>query len=286
MEESTTCTGTLYIVATPIGNREDISGRAVGVLKSVDLVAAEDTRHSMQLLRSFGVTSRLLSFHDFSDKERLLSLLDVLQAGQSVALISDAGTPGISDPGYELVNLARRKDIDVIPIPGPTALIAALCVSGLPTDRFVFEGFLPARKQARRSHLELLKDEVRTVIFYESPHRIIDCLQDLLVVMGPERSLFIGRELTKKFETSYLGSIVDCLARLKSDPQQQKGEFVLVLGGASKKGDEEVRLREGLRVLQLLVDEMPLNRAAKIAAQISGAPRNALYRAALRGDSL
>jgi 16S rRNA (cytidine1402-2'-O)-methyltransferase len=285
MEQAKVSPGTLYVVATPIGNRRDISERAVDVLQSVDLIAAEDTRHSMHLLTGLAITTRLVSFHDFSDGDRLRSLLARLNAGQTVALISDAGTPGISDPGYELISLARQNDVEVVPVPGPSAVITALSVSGLPTDSFLFEGFLPARKQARRSQLEALKNEVRTTVFYESPHRIVDCLQDLSAVMGPERPLYIGRELTKKFETSYLGGIAECLERLESDPQQQKGEFVLVLAGADKEGLKEMQLREGLRVLKLLVDEVPLNRAAKIAAAITGAPRNALYRAGLQSGS-
>jgi len=281
MEQSTGLSGILYVVATPIGNRQDISERAIDILRSVDLIAAEDTRHSKHLLSGLGITTRLVSFHDFSDLERIRNLLDKLLGQQSVALISDAGTPGISDPGYELVSMARRAGIDVVPIPGPSAVIAALSVSGLPSDRFVFEGFLPARSQARKAHLGSLKNEPRTLIFYESPHRILDCLKDLRDVMGPDRDLFIARELTKKFETSQLASITDCLTRLQEDPVQRKGEFVLVLAGKSKGEQKEIQLREGLRVLQLLVAELPLNRAARLAAEISGAPRNALYKSAL-----
>lgn len=285
MQQAKVSPGTLYVVATPIGNLRDISERAIDVLKSVDLVAAEDTRHSMHLLKGLGITTRMVSFHDFSDGDRLSSLLGKLNDGQEIALISDAGTPGISDPGYELISLARQNAVDVVPIPGPSAVITALSVSGLPTDSFLFEGFLPARRQARRSQLESLKNEGRTMVFYESPHRIVDCLQDLSAVMGPERPLYIGRELTKKFETSYLGGIAECLEKLESNPQQQKGEFVLVLAGADKEGLKEMQLQQGLRVLQLLVDELPLNRAAKIAAEVTGAPRNALYRAGLQSES-
>ena len=169
-----------------------------------------------------------------------------------------------------------------MPIPGPSAVIAALSVSGLPTNRFVFEGFLPAKSQARKSHLESLQNETRTQIFYESPHRILDCLDDLLDVMGPDRDLFIARELTKKFETSYLASVADCLDRMKKDPVQQKGEFVLVLAGRNKEAQTEKQLREGLRVLQLLVSELPLNRAARLASEITGAPKNTLYRSAVQ----
>jgi len=284
MEQTAASPGTLYVVATPIGNRQDISERAIEVLQSVDLIAAEDTRHSMRLLSGLGITTRLVSFHDFSDRERLRSLLDELHKQRSVALISDAGTPGISDPGYELVSLARNDGVTVVPIPGPSAVIAALSVSGLPSDRFVFEGFLPARSQARKSHLEALQNEPRTLVFYESPHRILDCLEDLLDVMGPDRDLFIARELTKKFETSHLASITECLARLQEDAVQRKGEFVLVLAGKSKDSQKQTQLREGLRVLQLLASELPLTRAARLAAQITGAPKNALYRSALQDE--
>lgn len=285
MELATILPGTLYVVATPIGNRQDISERAVEVLRSVNLIAAEDTRHSRRLLNNLGITARLVSCHDFSSRERLHSLLDILRDQQSIALISDAGTPAISDPGFELVRMTRQEGLSVIPIPGPSAVIAALSVSGIPSDRFVFEGFLPARRQARKARLELLQHESRTLIFYESPHRIVDSLEDLLGVLGPARELYIGRELTKKFETSYLGDVAACLQWIKSDPVQQKGEFVLVLAGVSKDIQKRTQMREGLRVLQLLSAELPLNRAAKIAAEITGASKNALYRVALQNQS-
>lgn len=284
MEQSPVLPGTLYVVATPIGNRRDISQRAIDVLCSVDLIAAEDTRRSRHLLSELGVTTRLVSYHDFSDRARLRVLLDRLGEQQSVALVSDAGTPGISDPGYELVRQARLNGISVVPIPGPSAVIAALSVSGLPSDRFVFEGFLPARSQARLTHLKSLQNEPRTMIFYESPHRIMDCLKDMCDIMGAGRELFIARELTKKFETSLRGGIAECLHRLEQDPVQRKGEFVLVLAGESREARKEAQLSEGLRVLQLLVADLPLKRAARLAAEISGASKNALYQAALKNE--
>ena len=274
--------GLLYVVATPIGNRQDISLRAVELLREVDLIAAEDTRHSARLMESLGIATPLISFHDFSSAQRLDALLQRLQSGKSLALVSDAGTPGIADPGYELVRAARQAGIQVIPLPGPSAVIAALCVSGLPSDRFIFEGFLPARSRSRQDRLGSLVDEQRTMIFYESPHRIIDCLEDFQTIMGADRELFIARELTKRFETTLLANVEECLHWVCSDPQQQKGEFVLVLAGMSKTRRKSGELDEGLRILRLLKDDVPLKRAARLAADISGAPRNALYRAALQ----
>lgn len=274
--------GLLYVVATPIGNRQDISLRAVELLREVDLIAAEDTRHSARLMESLGIATPLISFHDFSSTQRLDALLQRLQSGKSLALISDAGTPGIADPGYELVRAARQVGIQVIPLPGPSAVIAALCVSGLPSDRFIFEGFLPARSRPRQDRLGSLVDEQRTMIFYESPHRIIACLEDFQTIIGADRELFIARELTKRFETTLLANVEECLHWVCSDPQQQKGEFVLVLAGMSKTRRKSGELDEGLRILRLLEDDVPLKRAARLAADISGAPRNALYRAALQ----
>ncbi len=233
-------------------------------------------------MESLGIATPLISFHDFSSAQRLDALLQRLRSGKSLALVSDAGTPGIADPGYELVRAARQAGIQVIPLPGPSAVIAALCVSGLPSDRFIFEGFLPARSRSRQDRLGSLVDEQRTMIFYESPHRIIDCLEDFQTIMGADRELFIARELTKRFETTLLANVAECLRWVCSDPQQQKGEFVLVLAGMSKTRRKSGELDEGLRILRLLEDDVPLKRAARLAADISGAPRNALYRAALQ----
>jgi len=279
--------GVLYVVATPLGNLKDISERAIEILRQVDLIAAEDTRHTARLLQAIGVTTPLMSFHDFSTQDRLDALVDRLGRGQSLALVSDAGTPCISDPGYELVRQARHRTFDVVPIPGPSALTAALSVSGLPSDRFVFEGFLPAKREPRRARLAALESEERTLILYESTHRIVDCLTDLAEVMGPDRDLFLGRELTKMFETSSLTSVGECLQWLQREPNQRKGEFVLVVAGKPRIAESERTLREGLRVLDLLADELSLKSAARLAADISGAPRNALYKAALaarKGD--
>jgi len=248
----------------------------------VDLIAAEDTRHTGRLLNAFAIETPLLSFHDHSAQGRLHGLLDRLTAGQSLALVSDAGTPCISDPGYELVRLARQQLINVVPVPGPCALIAALSVSGLPSDRFVFEGFLPARGEPRRARLLDLESEQRTLIFYESAHRIVECLRDMVEIMGSDRELYLGRELTKLFETSRLSTPAECLLWLSQEAGQRKGEFVLVLAGKPRLESGQETLQEGLRVLGLLSADLSLKRAARLAADITGAPRNALYKAALQ----
>lgn len=274
--------GVLYIVATPIGNLGDMTSRAVEVLSRCDLIAAEDTRHSAHLLQHFAINRPTISFHDFSSTRQLERLLLQLRQGQNIALISDAGTPTIADPGYELVSAARRQGSAVIPIPGASALLAALSVAGLPTDQFIFLGFLPARAAARGQLLERLQQETRTLVFFESPHRITDSLQQIVTVFGAQRLLFVGRELTKKFETTFLAPAGEGLQRIVDDAQQQKGEFVLVLAGADSQQPEDRRLQEALRVLDLLLAELPLKQAVSLAAQISGAPRNELYSAALK----
>ena len=275
----------LFIVATPIGNLGDMSPRAVDVLSHCDLIAAEDTRHSGALLKHFAVQTPTVSFHDFSTAPQLQKLLDRLQAGQQIAVISDAGTPTIADPGFALVRGARQLGIDVVPIPGASAMLAALSVSGLPTDRFRFVGFPPPRAGAREEFLQELKNQSCTQILYESPHRIQETLEQMEAVLGGDRLLFVARELTKKFETTFLAPIADCRQRIAADPQQQKGEFVLILA-AHEQSDENSRcLQEGLRVLRLLLIELPLKQAVSLAAQISGAPRNQLYSLALQEKS-
>ena len=272
----------LYVVATPIGNLKDMTTRAIEVLQRVDLIAAEDTRHSNHLRQNFGISTRMVSFHDFSDSKRLQELLDSLAKGQSIALISDAGTPAISDPGYELVRLVRKNGIKVIPVPGASAMLAALSVCGLPSDSFSFEGFLAAKSVARKNQLQALQNETRSMVIFESPRRIVSLLEDIVSVFGAARELYIGRELTKIFETSLLDSASNCLDRIKSDSNQQKGEFVLVLAGLSKVDLTDKNLAEGLRVLDILLPEISTNKAAKLAATISGAPKNKLYNAALK----
>lgn len=272
--------GVLYIVATPLGNLGDMSPRAVEVLSNVQLIAAEDTRHSAPLLRHFGIRTPLSALHEHNERAACAALLQRLAAGASVALISDAGTPLVSDPGYHLVSAARAHGIRVVPIPGPCALIAALSAAGLPSDRFVFEGFLPARRAARVSHLETLRDESRTLIFYEAPHRVLDCVTDMAQVFGAERRAVIARELTKVFETIHDDTLAGLGDWLRADAHRQKGEFVILLQGnilePAGQTDDEAR-----RILRILTKELPVGQAAALAAQITGLKKNALYNMAL-----
>lgn len=273
--------GTLYVVATPIGNLEDISARALRVLKEVSLIAAEDTRHSSRLLAHFGIQTPLAACHEHNERDEGGRFLGRLQAGESVALISDAGTPLISDPGYHLVCQARAAGIAIVPVPGACALIAALSAAGLPSDRFIFEGFLPAKAAARRARLEVLKEEPRTLIFYEAPHRILESLCDFEGVFGADRRAVLGRELTKTFETLKGLPLGDLRAWVEADSNQQRGECVVLVEGWHAPRDESAVDAESLRVLDLLLAEMPLKRAAAIAAEITGVRKNLLYQAAL-----
>ena len=273
--------GTLYVVATPIGNLEDISARARRVLREVALIAAEDTRRSSRLLQHFGIATPLAACHEHNEREEGSRFLGRLQAGDDVALISDAGTPLISDPGYHLVRQARAAGIRVVPVPGACALIAALSAAGLPSDRFIFEGFLPAKAAARRARLELLKEESRTLIFYEAPHRILECLADLATVFGAERPALLGRELTKTFETLQGLPLEQLHAWVEADGNQQRGECVLVVAGWEAPQGEEAVNAEALRVLDLLLGELPVKRAAALAAEITGVRKNLLYQLAL-----
>ena len=273
--------GVLYVVATPIGNRGDITQRALSVLGAVDKVLAEDTRHSGALLRSLGIATPLLSLHEHNEQLQVEPLLERLRGGADLALISDAGTPLISDPGYRIVRAARQAGIQVVPIPGPCALIAALSVAGLPTDRFVFEGFLPAKAAARRAHLLALAGETRTLVFYESSHRIEESLADLAECLGTEREAVVARELTKTFEQVQSGSLAELNLWLSEDANRQRGEFVLLIAGAVPAADTELDA-EAQRVLKLLLVELPVKRAAALAADITGARKNALYQFALQ----
>ncbi len=275
-------TGCLYVVATPIGNLADFSDRGREALAGADCIAAEDTRHSGKLLAHFGIRRPLLSYHDHSGEGAREKLLQMLRDGASVALISDAGTPLISDPGYALVKAAREEGIEVLPIPGPSALTAALSVSGLPTDRFLFAGFLPAAQAGRRKRIEELKDEAATWILYESSHRILDCVDDLIAILGGERRIFIARELTKQFESHFPGTLEQASAWLRADANHLKGEFVLVLAGREANPGEDERLPEALRIVALLQNDLPLPKAASIAAKITGLRKNTIYRAAVR----
>lgn len=269
-------TGRLWVVATPIGNLDDFSPRAQDVLRRVALIAAEDTRHSAPLLARYGISTRLVALHEHNERDEAERLVARLLAGEEIGLISDAGTPLVSDPGFRLVRAARSAGIAVSPVPGACAAIAALCVAGLPSDRFVFEGFLPAKPAARRERLAELAGESRTLVFYESSHRVRECLDDMAVAFGAERPAVLARELTKLFETVLDGSLATLQARVAADPNQERGEFVLLVGGRPEQ--EDARLAEGRRVFELLRAELPPARAAKLAAAISGAPRKALYR--------
>lgn len=270
----------LYVVATPIGNLSDISARAIETLKQVDLIACEDTRHSVRLLNHLGINKPLLSYHDHNESEQTQNLIGKLQEGVRVALISDAGTPLISDPGYQLVRQAQENDIKVIPLPGPCALIAALSASGLPSDRFVFEGFLPAKHQGRVECFEKLKHETRTLIFYESTHRIMASLEDMAAVFGGERHAVIARELTKAFETLRGAPLSELVEWVNHDANQRKGEVVLLVRGAEVQDSDETRV-ETEKVLAVLLEELPVKQAAQLAAKITGGKKNALYQMAL-----
>ena len=273
--------GVLYVVATPIGNLQDISARALEVLKSVSLVAAEDTRHSKKLLTHYGIATSLQSVHEHNERDVTDRLVQKLTAGTDIALVSDAGTPLISDPGYHLVRAARQAGVRVVPVPGPAALIAALSVAGLPTDRFVFEGFLPAKQTARRQRLQGLAAETATLVFYESSHRIAASLADMADCLGGDREATLARELTKTFETVLTGSLLDLLGQLQADSHQQKGEFVVMLQGASMRDPAAIDAASE-QVLAILLSELPLKQAATLAARITGVSKNALYEQGLK----
>lgn len=271
--------GCLYVVATPIGNRDDFSLRALASLRTVTVIAAEDTRHSRPLLLHHGIDTPLLALHEYNERDAVDGLVDRLLAGQSVALISDAGTPLVSDPGFRLVRAARAAGIRCVPLPGACAAIAALSVAGLPSDRFVFEGFLPAKGPARRSRLRELAGEVRTLIFYESSHRLAESVADMRDIFGPARDAVLARELTKLFETVLNAPLQELAARIAEDPDQQRGECVVLVAGHAE--EAEATLGEGQRVFAILRTELAPAKAAKLAAAITGAPRKELY---LPGD--
>jgi 16S rRNA (cytidine1402-2'-O)-methyltransferase len=273
--------GTLYVVATPIGNLDDMSARALKVLGEVALIAAEDTRHSVRLLQHFGIQTPLAACHEHNEREEGGRFLTRLLAGDDVALISDAGTPLISDPGYHLVRQARAAGIAVVPVPGPCALIAALSAAGLPSDRFIFEGFLPAKTAGRVARLEQVREEPRTLIFYEAPHRILECLRDMQAVFGDARPALLARELTKTFETLKGLPLSELRAFVEADSNQQRGECVVLVAGWTAPDAEQAVSAEVLRVLDLLLAELPLKRAAALAAQITGVRKNVLYQVAL-----
>lgn len=273
--------GILYIVATPIGNMSDISLRAIETLRSVDLIAAEDTRHSKALLSKIEVENELVSYHDFSDEAASRRFVERLQSGESIALISDAGTPLISDPGFKLVRTARQENIQVLPVPGASAVTAALSVAGLATDRFCFEGFLPNKNGSRELVLEKLMLETRTLVFYESPHRIEAMIASVLSVMGSNRRVFIAREITKKFEAHFSGTAESALAWLKSSEDNQRGEFVVVIAGCDKDAQQQRLLSNALDIAEKLAADISLKKAVALASDITGARKNSLYAAML-----
>jgi 16S rRNA (cytidine1402-2'-O)-methyltransferase len=270
---------TLYIVPTPIGNLGDITQRALAVLSSVDLIAAEDTRHTGLLLQHFAISAKMYPLHDHNEQQKAEHLLSKLQSGQSIALVSDAGTPLINDPGYHLVRRCREAGIRVVPLPGACAAIAALSAAGLPSDKFCYEGFLPAKTKSRKDALQALIEEPRTLIFYESTHRLLDSLQDMVEVWGPDRYVVLAREITKTWENIRGDAVGVLLDWVKEDETRKRGEMVLVVEG--HKVDTEALPAEALRTLALLQKELPLKKAASLAAEIHGVKKNALYKYAL-----
>ena len=267
--------GTLHVVATPIGNLGDLSPRALEVLRAVDAVCAEDTRHTRRLLAHFGIERPLQAVHEHNEGEIAAKLVARLLAGESLALVSDAGTPLVSDPGFRLVRAARAAGIRVSPVPGACAFVAALSVAGLPSDRFVFEGFLPAKASARRERLATLAPEPRTLVFHESAHRIVETLADCGAAFGADRPAVLARELTKLFETVLDGSLEELRSAVAGDERQRKGEFVLLVQGAGEEAD--AKIVEGRRLYAKLCGYLKPSQAAKLAAELSGAPRKALY---------
>jgi len=268
--------GALYVVATPIGNLDDMSRRAVAVLRGVTVIAAEDTRHSAGLLRHFDIATPLVALHEHNERQQSEKLIDRLRAGGAIALISDAGTPLLSDPGYHLVRAAHRAGLRVIPVPGPSAAIAALSVSGLPTDRFSFEGFLSAKATARRARLAELQADPRTLIFYEAPHRIAAALDDMVTVFGAEREAVLARELTKLYETVRAAALGELAEWVRGDADQQRGELVVLVRGAEARASEALS-EDAQRIVRVLLAELPLKQAVALTAAITGEKRNALY---------
>lgn len=265
--------GKLYVVATPIGNLGDFTYRAVEILSSVAAIAAEDTRHSQRLLKHYQIKTPVFALHDHNEQSKSQAVLDRLQTGDDLALISDAGTPLISDPGYHLINFLRQHDIDIIPIPGACAAITALSAAGLPTDQFHFVGFLAAKTHARQQQLQAVAQQTMTLIFYEAPHRIVSMVDDLIVVLG-ERQAVIARELTKTYETIKAGSLTELSQWLQNDSNQQKGEFVILVHGAGKKAEFDTTAQ---KTMALLASQLPVKQAAQLAAEITGVKKNQLY---------
>ena len=273
----TDLTGILYIVATPIGNLQDITQRALDTFAQVDLIAAEDTRHSGLLLSHYGIKKPFFALHDHNEQEKAHILVEKLKQGSHIALISDAGTPLISDPGFHLVRQCREAGIRVVPLPGACAAITALCASGIASDRFCFEGFLPAKSKARKDKLENIAEEDRTLIFYESTHRILDTLEDMQSVLGEERYIVLAREITKTWETITGNTIKNLREWLLEDPNRIKGEMVLIVEGKLKSDNNDEISPQAVKALELIAEELPLKKAAAIVAELYGYKKNALY---------
>lgn len=270
----------LYVVATPIGNLADITIRAQEVLESVDIIAAEDTRHTKRLLNHLGINKPLMAAHDHNESGAAEQILARLQDGQNVALVSDAGTPLIADPGFHVAKHVAEAGFNIVPVPGACAVITALCAAALPTDRFIFDGFLPPKSKGRKDYFASLKHEERTLVVYESPHRILDSLKDLQEVLGPEKELVVARELTKTFETFLRGTVEEILQQMQADSNQQRGEFVVMIRGAISKKKLEVS-QDAIDLTLLLSEELPLKHAAGLAAKHTGYKKNQLYQLAL-----
>ncbi|MGI9333718.1 MAG: 16S rRNA (cytidine(1402)-2'-O)-methyltransferase [Gammaproteobacteria bacterium] len=273
--------GVLYLVATPIGNLGDIGARALEVLRDVDAILAEDTRHTQRLLNAYGLSQTLMSLHEHNEAHVTTTIVNRVEAGASFALVSDAGTPLISDPGYRLVSAFAQRGLTVSSVPGACAAIAALSVSGLACDRFVFEGFLPARGGGRTRRLATLVCEPRTIVLYEAPHRIETTLADLVKVLGPDREAVLARELTKIHETVLRATLAELTDTVRNDPNQRKGEIVLVLAGYSPPAQDEQANTQADQLLNTLLAELPLKQAVRLAATITGRPKNDLYTRAL-----
>ncbi len=271
--------GLLYVVATPIGNLEDMTERARRILTEVDLIAAEDTRHSRKLLLHLGVNTPMCAYHDHNERSAAAGIIDKISQGSNVAVISDAGTPLIHDPGYQLVKLAHQRGIRIIPVPGASAVIAALSVAGVATDSFIFEGFLPDKQTARRKHMQALAMETRTMVFYEAPHRILAFMEDVTDIFGGDRQACIARELSKYYETIKNDTLARLTNWLQEHENQRKGEFVIVIQGNDKVSG--VNEEEALRILRILLHSCPVKQAAGLAAEITGLKKNALYKLAL-----
>ena len=277
--------GKLYVVATPIGNLADMSFRAIDTLKQVDLIAAEDTRHVKMLLQHYGIHNKLIALHQHNEDSASISLVEKIRQGQSIALVSDAGTPLLSDPGLPLVKMAKEAGLDVIPIPGACALIAALSAAGLPISQFTFEGFIPRTSSARKTFFNNKLNCTTTWVFYESCHRILATLQDMIAVISPDREIVIARELTKMHETIVKGTLENLLTQVEQDENMRKGEFVVIVDGAAVEEPQTDITIEQKRILEILLKECSTKTAAALAAEITGVRKKILYQAALHGSA-